>query len=106
MFPGKKMAGRMGGRNVTTQNLMVERIDLEHNVVYVRGAVPGPPGSFVRVTDALKKVGWKAQMREKRGLDREKGEVLEGVKGLPMPAGTVEMAASWPRDIQRVGNFK
>lgn len=106
VFPGKKMAGRMGGRNVTTQNLMVERIDLEHNVVYVRGAVPGPPGSFVRVTDALKKVGWKAQMREKRGLDREKGEVLEGVKGLPMPAGTVEMAASWPRDIQRVGNFK
>ncbi|GAA5880761.1 hypothetical protein JCM3774_005702 [Rhodotorula dairenensis] len=106
VFPGKKMAGRMGGRNVTTQNLMVERIDLEHNVVYVRGAVPGPPGSFVRVTDALKKVGWKAQMREKRGLDREKGEVLEGVKALPMPAGTVEMAAAWPRDIQRVGNFK
>ncbi|POY70201.1 hypothetical protein BMF94_6784 [Rhodotorula taiwanensis] len=106
VFPGKKMAGRMGGRNVTTQNLMVERIDLAHNVLYVRGAVPGPPGSFVRVTDALKKVGWKAQMREKRGLDREKGEVLDGVKGLPMPAGTDAMAASWPRDIQRAGGFK
>lgn len=106
MFPGKKMAGRMGGRNVTTQNLMVERVDLAHNVVYVRGAVPGAPGSFVRVTDALKKVGWRAQMREKRGLDRERGEVLEGVTGLPMPAGTAEMARTWPQEIQRVGKFK
>lgn len=98
----------MGGRNVTTQNLVVERIDLEHNVVYVRGAVPGAPGSFVRVTDALKKVGWKAAMREKRGLGEmgEKGEVLDGVKTLPMPAGSVELAKGLPREVQRAGGFR
>ncbi|GAA6000866.1 mitochondrial 54S ribosomal protein uL3m MRPL9 [Rhodotorula paludigena] len=108
VFPGKKMAGRMGGRNVTTQNLVVERIDLEHNVVYVRGAVPGAPGSFVRVVDALKKVGWKAAMREKRGLGEmgEKGEVLDGVKTLPMPVGSVELAKGLPREVQRAGGFR
>ncbi|GAA5896535.1 hypothetical protein JCM6882_005721 [Rhodosporidiobolus microsporus] len=106
VFPGKKMAGRMGGLNVTTQNLVVERIDTALNVLYVRGAVPGAPGAFVRVNDALKKVGWKAQARAKRGLGAEKGEVLEGIKGLPMPAASVEMAKDWPREIQRAGVSK
>ncbi|CEQ39759.1 SPOSA6832_01305 [Sporobolomyces salmonicolor] len=101
VFPGKKMAGRMGGQNVTTQNLIIERIDTALNVLYVRGAVPGAPGAFVRVKDALKGVGWKAQAREKMGLGREEGEVLEGIRGLPMPAGTVEMAEGLPREIQR-----
>ncbi|GAA6026724.1 hypothetical protein JCM8097_005816 [Rhodosporidiobolus ruineniae] len=104
VFPGKKMAGRMGGLNVTTQNLVVERIDTALNVVYVRGAVPGAPGAFVRVSDALKKVGWKAQARAKRGLGADKGEVLEGITGLPMPAGSVEMAKSWPREVQRAAS--
>ncbi|KAK4048743.1 ubiquitin-specific protease ubp15 [Microbotryomycetes sp. JL221] len=67
VFPGKKMAGRMGGDRVTTQNLLVHRIDNYHDVVYVKGAVPGAPGSFVRVTDALKKVGWAAALRARRG---------------------------------------
>jgi large subunit ribosomal protein L3 len=96
----------MGGLNVTTQNLLIERIDTALNVLYVRGAVPGAPGAFVRVSDALKKVGWKAQAREKRGLGLEKGEVLEGIKGLPMPTATVEQAKSWPRELQRAGAAK
>ncbi|GAA5884272.1 hypothetical protein JCM16303_002434 [Sporobolomyces ruberrimus] len=101
VWPGKKMAGRMGGKNVTTQNLQIERIDTALNVLYVRGAVPGAPGGFVKVTDALKKVGWKVQQREKKGLDREKGEILEGIKGLPFPVGSKEMAKGWPREVQR-----
>jgi large subunit ribosomal protein L3 len=84
---------------VTTQNLLVHRIDTHHNVIYVRGAVPGPPGGFVRVTDALKKVGWKAGERARKGLNAE-GEVLEGIKGFPMPVGTVEMAKSLPREVE------
>jgi ribosomal protein L3 len=47
----------MGGRNVTTQNLMVERIDLEHNVVYVRGAVPGPPGHEAAISTVPAGIG-------------------------------------------------
>lgn len=89
----------MGGKSVTTQNLLVHRIDTHHNVIYVKGAVPGPPGAFVRITDAKKKVGWKAGAREKKGLNKE-GEVLDGISGLPMPIGTKEMAKSWPREIE------
>ena len=99
VFPGKKMAGRMGGKMVTTQNLMIYRIDTLHNVIYVKGAVPGPPGGFVRVVDALKKVGWKAGERERKGINAT-GEVLDGIIGLPMPMGTVELAATLPREIQ------
>lgn len=99
MFPGKKMAGRMGGKLVTTQNLLVHRIDTFHNVIYVRGAVPGPPGGFVRVSDALKKVQWKAGERRRKGLNAP-GEVLAGITGFPMPAGTTEMAKGLPREIE------
>lgn len=100
MFPGKKMAGRMGGTQVTTQNLMVHRIDNLHNVVYVKGAVPGAPGSFVRVTDAIKKVGWKAATRAQRGVGSAEGEVLEGIKTLPMPCGDAELAHTLPREVE------
>lgn len=86
---------------MTTQNLLIERIDTALNVIYVRGAVPGAPGAFVRVTDALKKVGWKAGQRERKGLNLAKGEVLEGIKGLPFPVGSREMAKNWPREVQR-----
>ena len=55
VFPGKKMAGRMGGRNRTAQNLIVHAVDEERSLVFVRGAVPGAKGKWVRVTDAVKK---------------------------------------------------
>jgi len=55
VFPGKKMAGRMGGRNRTAQNLVVHAVDEERSLVFVRGAVPGAKGKWVRVTDAVKK---------------------------------------------------
>mmetsp|Transcript_3221 Transcript_3221/g.5000 ORF Transcript_3221/g.5000 Transcript_3221/m.5000 type:complete len:292 (-) Transcript_3221:153-1028(-) len=54
VFKNKKMPGRMGGKNKTTQNLRVIRIDPEKNVIYVRGAVPGNNGGFVKITDAVK----------------------------------------------------
>ena len=55
VFKGKKMAGRMGGRRVTVQNLRVAATDVERGLVMIRGAVPGPKGSWVLVRDALKK---------------------------------------------------
>ncbi|KAM0792137.1 hypothetical protein ACM66B_004836 [Microbotryomycetes sp. NB124-2] len=100
VFPGKKMAGRMGGTNVTTQNLLVHRIDNHHDVLYVRGAVPGAPGAFVRVTDALKQVGWTAAIRARRGISAASGEVLEGVRTLPMPCGDAELAKQLPREVE------
>lgn len=42
VFKGKKMPGRMGGDQVTVKNLVVSYIDLENNLIGVKGAVPGP----------------------------------------------------------------
>ena len=54
VFKGKKMAGHMGDRNTTVQNLEIEKIDLNENVLLVKGAVPGSIGSFVKVTPSIK----------------------------------------------------
>ena len=54
-FKGKKMAGQLGNETVTTQNISVVRVDVERGLIMVRGAVPGSEGSYVRVSDAIKK---------------------------------------------------
>ncbi len=54
VFKNKKMAGRMGGVNKTIQNLQVVRVDIEQNLVIVKGAVPGHRGGYVKITDAIK----------------------------------------------------
>ena len=54
VFKGLKMAGRMGGEQVTTQNLVVVRADAQAEVVLVRGAVPGPKGGTVIIRTAAK----------------------------------------------------
>ena len=41
------MAGRMGGKKITTENLKVVKVDTEKNLVVVKGAVPGAKGSYV-----------------------------------------------------------
>ncbi len=55
VFKGKKMPGQMGNRKVTTQNLKVVSIDEERNLLLVRGNIPGHDGSWVRITDAIKR---------------------------------------------------
>jgi large subunit ribosomal protein L3 len=61
VFKGKKMAGRMGGKRVTTQNLRIVKIDRGRNLIFVEGAVPGNKGSFVEVRDAVKKPLWRTE---------------------------------------------
>ena len=55
VFKGKKMAGHMGAKNVTVQNLYVVRTDAERGLIMIMGGVPGPEGGYVRVTDAKKR---------------------------------------------------
>ncbi len=55
VFKGKKMAGQMGNKRMTTQNLEVVAIDEEENLILVRGAVPGSKSGWVLVKDAVKK---------------------------------------------------
>jgi large subunit ribosomal protein L3 len=72
-FPGKKMAGHYGVETVTTLNLEVARIDVERGLVFIRGAVPGAEGSYVKIRDAVKKAA---------------------PKGLPFPASIKKAAAA------------
>jgi large subunit ribosomal protein L3 len=54
VFKGTKMAGRMGGHQVTTLNLEIVQADPERELVLVKGAVPGPRGGMVVLRDAVK----------------------------------------------------
>ncbi|HET6535957.1 MAG TPA: 50S ribosomal protein L3 [Sphingomicrobium sp.] len=74
-FPGKKMAGHLGVERVTTQNLTVVSADEAEGLLLIKGAVPGHDGSYVLVSDAVKR---------------------KAPKGLPFPAalkGKAEAAA-------------
>ena len=51
---GKKMPGHMGAETVTIQNLVVVKVDAENNLIALRGAVPGPKGGIVYITDSVK----------------------------------------------------
>ena len=50
VYPGKKMAGRYGGKQVTVRKLQVVRIDSEQNLLLIKGAVPGKPGALLSIS--------------------------------------------------------
>ena len=54
VFKGTRMAGRMGGQQVTTLNLEIVQADSERELLLVKGAVPGPRGGMVVLRDAIK----------------------------------------------------
>ncbi|MGB1147943.1 MAG: 50S ribosomal protein L3 [Alphaproteobacteria bacterium] len=72
VFKGKKMAGHMGARRVTTLNLDLVDVDAARGLLFVRGAVPGSEGGYVLIRDAIKKAA---------------------PEGVPMPAGIRDRAA-------------
>ncbi len=57
VFKGKKMAGHMGHRKVTVQNLEVVMVDAEKNLLLIKGSVPGPRKSLVTVKESVKAAG-------------------------------------------------
>tara|TARA_B100000575_G_scaffold293329_1_gene304342 strand:+ start:2060 stop:2701 length:642 start_codon:yes stop_codon:yes gene_type:complete len=56
VFKGKKMAGRMGGKKVTKQNLKVIEIDEKNSLLVIKGSIPGKKNSIVFIKDAVKKI--------------------------------------------------
>ena len=54
VFKGKRMAGPMGAKQITVQNLEVIRVDAENNLILVKGAVPGPKKALVTVKSTVK----------------------------------------------------
>ena len=88
VFKGKKMAGHMGDRNTTVQNLEIEKIDLDENVLLVKGAVPGSIGSFVKVTPSIKdgaKLSLEPIVEEAVDAATETEEVVENIAEVATP---------------------
>ena len=54
VFKGTKAAGHLGAERVTVQNLDVVKVDVENNLIAVRGAIPGAKGSIVVISDSVK----------------------------------------------------
>ena len=54
VFKGKRMAGHLGSERVTVQNLTVVKVDSENNLIAIKGAIPGPKGGIVLISDSVK----------------------------------------------------
>jgi len=54
IYKGKGMAGHMGAEQVTVQNLEIVKIDVENNLIAIKGAIPGPKGGIVYIVDSVK----------------------------------------------------
>ena len=54
VFKGKKLPGHMGSQTITIQNLEVVRVDLDKNVILVKGSVPGAKGAILKIKSAVK----------------------------------------------------
>lgn len=54
VFKGKKLAGHLGAERVTIQNLDVVKVDVENNLIAIKGAIPGPKGGIVVLADTVK----------------------------------------------------
>ena len=75
VFKGKKMAGHMGDKLRTIQNLEIIKSDLENNLLYLKGSIPGSKNSEVIVKKAVKNI--------KKLTIKEKIEVMEKLKKTP-----------------------
>lgn len=54
VFKGKKLAGHLGNERVTIQNLDVVKVDVENNLIAIKGAIPGSKGGIVVISDSVK----------------------------------------------------
>ena len=54
VFKGKKLAGHLGCEKVTVQNLDVVKVDMDRNLILVKGAIPGPKGGIVTIKNTVK----------------------------------------------------
>ena len=54
IYKGKVLAGHMGAEQVTVQNLEVVKVDVENNLIAIKGAIPGPKGGIICIVDSVK----------------------------------------------------
>ena len=103
VLPGKKMPGRMGGEQVTVQNLEIIQVDLENNVILIKGNVPGPKKSLVFIKSAVKNTDKINPVVELITYETEdKTEVKEEVKDeAPVEESSVEEVTETVEDANK-----
>lgn len=97
VFKGTKMAGQMGNKRVTVQNLEVVATDVEDGIIAIKGAVPGARGSYIELRDAVKKqkkvdLPFPAALLSKTGSAPKAEPVVEAAA--PMESPVVDEATS------------
>ncbi|QNN64383.1 50S ribosomal protein L3 [Sphingomonas rhizophila] len=86
VFKNKKMAGHMGARNRTQQNLLVVGTDAARGLLFIKGSVPGSKGGWLTVTDAIK-------LPRNENVPYPAGLIVKGEKIEETPLGLVDEAA-------------
>jgi large subunit ribosomal protein L3 len=89
-FKNKKMAGHLGDERVTTQNLKVVQTDAERGLIMIRGAIPGAPGGWVLIRDAVKK----KQPKDLPFPAALRGAAAPAAGGEAAPAGEADQAGA------------
>ena len=93
VFPGMRVTGRMGGERITVKNLQIVKIDAEQNLIYLRGAVPGPqdrvPGDPAGEAGLTHHENYGQEFRQPAGArDRAaRGDLRVPVQAAPDPRG-------------------
>ncbi|MBM3618876.1 MAG: 50S ribosomal protein L3, partial [Alphaproteobacteria bacterium] len=93
VFKGKKMAGHLGDKRTTTQNLLVMSTLEDEGVILIRGAVPGSKGSYVLISDAVKRA-LPPSAPIPAALKSSKAAVAAEEKTEVAPAANAEQAAT------------
>ncbi len=111
VFKGKKMAGHMGAERVTKQNLRVVSTDVERGLILVKGAVPGPKGGWVLVSDAVKKplpeeAPYPASLRGEAAAPAEEAETDAADSEAAESAADEGEGGAGPEDSAEAGDTK
>ena len=92
VFKGKKMAGHMGNKLRTIQNLEIIKSDLENNLIYVKGSVPGSKNSLVLIKKNVKKINKKTTLEKIKEIQSQSVTSLDKKKEKPKPSEKKELS--------------
>ena len=80
VFKGKKMAGHMGNKYRTIQNLEIIKSDIENNLIFVKGSVPGSKNSFVLIKEPSKQINKTTSLEKIKNLEKSLSKIATDTK--------------------------
>ena len=92
VFKGKKLPGHMGNETVTIQNLEIVAVDVEENIILIKGNIPGPKNSFVVIKSSVKHPDMKNEKEELISYVKEEVKEETEVEAEPVEETTEEVS--------------